>query len=181
MVFRCFEDVRLGHRSSAQGLARVPTQPAVAARAAASRGRWPGERFAGALEVRCRSRRQGLRGELHSALREERLKREVTGTGMAEQVQAWEELCGSSSRRVVSGLPQAPAAVLHGPYDPAGRSGPFLGAAGLNEVGGRGLRDSEMNMARLAEMLRCSQDSELSARVEDVPDILRDSQVTSES
>ena len=39
----------------------------------------------------------------------------------------------------------------------------------------RGLRDSEMNMARLAEMLRCSQDSELSVRVEDMPEILRDS------
>ncbi|CAL1153895.1 unnamed protein product, partial [Cladocopium goreaui] len=43
------------------------------------------------LEDGLESGLQGLRSEMHSSLREERLKREVNGTSMAEQMQAWED------------------------------------------------------------------------------------------
>lgn len=83
------------------------------------------------LEDGLESGLQGLRSEMHSSLREERLKREVNGTSMAEQMQAWEEFHKHLRQFYMA----------HTALPPGDR-----------------LRDSEMDMARLAEMLRCSHD-----------------------
>lgn len=102
------------------------------------------------LEDGLESGLQGLRSEMHSSLREERLKREVNGTSMAEQMQAWEEFHKHLRQFYMA----------HTALPPGDR-----------------LRDSEMDMARLAEMLRYSHDSE-GARmgdIGDIPEILRDS------
>eukprot|EP00437_Effrenium_voratum_P010264 CAMPEP_0181431700 /NCGR_PEP_ID=MMETSP1110-20121109/18387_1 /TAXON_ID=174948 /ORGANISM="Symbiodinium sp., Strain CCMP421" /LENGTH=731 /DNA_ID=CAMNT_0023555081 /DNA_START=20 /DNA_END=2211 /DNA_ORIENTATION=+ len=92
---------------------------------------------------------KGLRAEMHSSFREERLKREVNGNSMAERMQAWEDFHKH--------LRQWYVAHADPPRD------------------GR-LRDSDMNMERLAEMLRCSQDADWRGRLGEVPDILRGSE-----
>jgi len=101
------------------------------------------------LEDGLESGLQGLRSEMHSSLREERLKREVNGTSMAEQMQAWEEFHKHLRQFYMA----------HTALPPGDR-----------------LRDSEMDMSRLAEMLRCSQESaQMGGDLQDLPEILRDS------
>ncbi|CAL1171082.1 unnamed protein product, partial [Cladocopium goreaui] len=101
------------------------------------------------LEDGLESGLQGLRSEMHSSLREERLKREVNGTSMAEQMQAWEEFHKHLRQFYMA----------HTALPPGDR-----------------LRDSEMDMARLAEMLRCSHDEGgRMGDIGDIPEILRDS------
>lgn len=101
------------------------------------------------LEDGLESGLQGLRSEMHSSLREERLKREVNGTSMAEQMQAWEEFHKHLRQFYMA----------HTALPPGDR-----------------LRDSEMDMSRLAEMLRCSQESaQMGGDFQDLPEILRDS------
>jgi len=101
------------------------------------------------LEDGLESGLQGLRSEMHSSLREERLKREVNGTSMAEQMQAWEEFHKHLRQFYMA----------HTALPPGDR-----------------LRDSEMDISRLAEMLRCSQESaQMGGDLQDLPEILRDS------
>ena len=101
------------------------------------------------LEDGLESGLQGLRSEMHSSLREERLKREVNGTSMAEQMQAWEEFHKHLRQFYMA----------HTALPPGDR-----------------LRDSEMDITRLAEMLRCSQESaQMGGDLQDLPEILRDS------
>lgn len=102
------------------------------------------------LEDGLESGLQGLRAEMQSSLREERLKQEVSGSGMVEQMQAWEDFHKHLRQ--------------------------FYMAHTALPPGHDRLRESEMNMARLAEMLRCSQDSDIKdLRVGEIPEILRDS------
>jgi len=95
---------------------------------------------------------QGLRSELQSSLREERLKREVHGTGMAEQINAWEDFHKHLRQFYMSHTTL-----------PAGDSR---------------LRESEMSMGHLADLLRCSHDSEVTLPAEEVADILRASRAS---
>lgn len=95
---------------------------------------------------------QGLRSELQSCLREERLKREVNGTGMAEQIQAWEDFHKHLRQFYMSHTTLPTGDTRHSEPD-----GP------------------DMTMERLAELLRCSQESGTS---HDVPEILRSSRLS---
>ncbi|CAE7611506.1 APUM5 [Symbiodinium sp. CCMP2592] len=93
---------------------------------------------------------QGLRSELQSCLREERLKREVNGTGMAEQIQAWEDFHKHLRQFYMSHTTLPAGDTRHS--------------------------EPDMTMERLAELLRCSQESETSHA--DVPEILRSSRLS---